>query len=52
MLIPIPDSSELAIKQAKEDLSKRKGIGKDKISVANIESVDWPDTSLGCRSRK
>ncbi len=45
--IPIPGGAEPAVGQTKADLARRKGIDKDKIAVVAIDSVDWPDTSLG-----
>jgi hypothetical protein len=34
--------------QAEQDLSQRLGIAAEEISLVTIESVDWPDASLGC----
>lgn len=39
-----PEGANLAI----ADLAKRLDIGADQIEVVRIESVEWPDTSLGC----
>ena len=36
------------MEQAKDDLVERKGIDKAEITVAALEAVKWPDTSLGC----
>ena len=46
--ISIPGEAESVVKLSKEDLAKRKGIDTDEIAVVGIESVDWPDASLGC----
>ena len=35
--------------QARKDLAKRRGIPQENIILEYIESVDWSDTSLGCR---
>ena len=36
------------MEQAREDLTRRKGIDKGEITVVAVEAVNWPDTSLGC----
>jgi len=36
------------MEKAKQDLAKRLNIPADQISVRSMESVEWPDTSLGC----
>lgn len=46
--ISIPSGAEAAVEQAKADLAKRQGIDKEEIVVVEVDSVDWPDTSLGC----
>jgi len=45
--IPVPSGAKSAVEEAKNDLAKRKGIDKKKITLVSVESVDWPDTSLG-----
>ena len=32
---------------ARQDLSHRLGVSSDSISLARVEKVEWPDTSLG-----
>ena len=44
----ISGSAEPVMKRAKEDLASCKGIDKEKIAVAVVKAVNWPDTSLGC----
>ena len=39
---------ETVIALAKEDLAERLGVAMEKITVLGVESVEWPDTSLGC----
>ncbi len=46
--IPVPGDAESVVEQAKEDLAKRLDIDKDEIVVKRVESVEWPDASLGC----
>ncbi len=46
--VPVPGDAETVVKLAKEDLARRMNIDKEKIVVAEIESVDWSDASLGC----
>ena len=36
------------VEKARKDLAQRLGISEEKISLKSIESVEWPDTSLGC----
>ena len=36
-----------AVEMAKAALAKKLGIGVAKVSVAKVEAVQWPDTSLG-----
>ena len=44
----ISGSAEPLMKRAKEDLANCKGIDKEKIAVAVVKAVNWPDTGLGC----
>ncbi len=44
----VPPGAEEVVKLAKADLAKRMGIDKEGIVVVRVDSVDWPDTSLGC----
>lgn len=44
----VPAGAEEVVNLAKLDLAKRKGIDKEEIVIVEVESVDWPDTSLGC----
>ena len=44
----VPPGAEEVVELAKAELAKRRVIDKDKIAVVGVESVDWPDTSLGC----
>jgi hypothetical protein len=37
-----------AVAQAREDLADRLSIGVERITVAKVEAVEWPDASLGC----
>jgi hypothetical protein len=34
--------------QAKKDLARRTGIFVKRITLTEIETIDWPDASLGC----
>jgi len=36
------------VAQAKKDLARRTGISVQRITLKQIEAVDWPDASLGC----
>ncbi len=40
----VPEEANRAI----ADLAKRLDINADRIEVVRVESVEWPDTSLGC----
>jgi hypothetical protein len=40
----LPEGANLAI----ADLAKRLDITADQIEAVRVESVEWPDTSLGC----
>jgi hypothetical protein len=40
-------SEEEAVKLAKDDLSARLSISDEEITVISVESVNWPDTSIG-----
>lgn len=44
----ISGSAEPLMKRVKEDSANCKGIDKEKIAVAVVKAVNWPDTSLGC----
>ncbi|AGL03691.1 stalk domain-containing protein [Desulfoscipio gibsoniae] len=46
-LKPDKTQAETIISLAKEDLSKRLGFPENKITLKSIESVNWPDSSLG-----
>ncbi|MBI2919016.1 MAG: hypothetical protein HYY01_13635 [Chloroflexi bacterium] len=41
------DSSDLVV-VAIGDLARRLSVHASRVSVAKVEPVDWPDTSLGC----
>lgn len=43
-----PGGVQWAVGQAKEDLARRKCIDTGEIALVAAESVNWPDTSLGC----
>lgn len=45
---PIPSGAQPAIDRAIDDLVSRKSIDREQITVVAVESVKWPDTSLGC----
>jgi hypothetical protein len=45
---PSGSSAERLITQAKEDLAQRLDITVDEIDLVEMESVVWPDSSLGC----
>jgi len=36
------------VSQVKNDLNQKTGVGLEKINVLEVESVEWPDSSLGC----
>lgn len=44
----VPPGAEGVVLKAKEDLAKRLGTQVSAIRVQQVESRDWPDTSLGC----
>jgi len=44
---PVPNVPEEA-NRAIADLAKRLDIDADRIEIVRVESVEWPDTSLGC----
>ena len=46
--VEAPTGSEAAIALAKDDLAGRLGVAVEKITALGVESVEWPDTSLGC----
>ena len=48
--VVVEPKAENLVSQAKESLSQKLGINKDEIRLTKIESVDWPDASLGCSS--
>jgi hypothetical protein len=44
-----PDFSvDQLVALVKQDLSRQISVDDEKIKVVRIDSVDWPDTSLGC----
>ena len=43
----MPDELEVVLR-AKSDLAKRRGLSVESIALRSVESVTWPDTSLGC----
>ena len=45
---PIPPGAAAAVGQAKKDLAARQGVDENKIEVAGVEPMEWPDASLGC----
>lgn len=44
----VPNTSSLLIETAKNDLAKRLDINVDDVTLAALESEEWPDSSLGC----
>ena len=44
----VPHGSSAVAMVAIADLARRLGIGATQVSIAKVEVVDWPDTSLGC----
>ncbi len=40
--------NEMIVEKVKKDLAEKKGLPLDQITVKKVESVSWPDTSLGC----
>jgi hypothetical protein len=48
--IPTPSNQSLQklVTQAKDDLAKRLNIATDQIDLIELQSVVWPDGSLGC----
>ena len=44
----IPAGSEAQIELAKQNLANRLGTSTESITVASVEEVEWPDSSLGC----
>ncbi|MBI2866075.1 MAG: hypothetical protein HYX99_01770 [Chloroflexi bacterium] len=45
-VVPPGSSDQVVIAMA--DLARRLGISATQVSLAGVEAVDWPDTSLGC----
>ena len=50
--VPIPPPFdaplEKVVTQAKEDLAKRLAININQVNLVELQSVTWPDGSLGC----
>ena len=44
----LPPGSEDAVNAAIADLAQQNGIAADSITIVSVESMDWPDSSLGC----
>jgi hypothetical protein len=36
------------VSRAKNELSQKTGVNMERISVLEVEAVEWPDSSLGC----
>ncbi len=45
---PLDPGMEKVVLQAKDDLSKRLTVNIDQISLVEVQTVTWPDGSLGC----
>ncbi|MBI2304180.1 MAG: hypothetical protein HYU86_05475 [Chloroflexi bacterium] len=45
---PPPLGAQGIVEMARDDLARRLSIPKDKIAVAQVTSVNWSNTSLGC----
>lgn len=45
---PIPGGAQPVVDRAVDDLAERMEIDRNQITVAAVEPVNWPDTSLGC----
>ena len=43
----VPEGARTIVDLAKENLANRLGIEPEQVSVVSVESVSWPDTSLG-----
>lgn len=43
-----PPGAEGVVLKAKEDVARRLGTEVSAVRVQQVESQDWPDTSLGC----
>ncbi|MBI5030051.1 MAG: hypothetical protein HZB51_05955 [Chloroflexi bacterium] len=46
--LPLDPILEKIVAQAKDDLAKRSGISVDQITLVQVQTVTWPDGSLGC----
>ncbi|NIM95906.1 MAG: hypothetical protein GTO18_19580 [Anaerolineales bacterium] len=46
--VAIPSEAEPLVNRAVADLAARLNVSEEKIDVVKVESVEWPDTSLGC----
>ena len=49
--LPAPggaSGSNVAVRNAIDDLASKLKIAPDKVQVVSVEQVDWPDTSMGC----
>jgi len=48
MQVAVPANAEKAVLGAVADLSERLGIKTEQVVLVSVESVQWPDASLGC----
>lgn len=48
MKMEVPAEADRAVMAAKQDLASRVGVDVEDVQIAEIEAVEWPDSSLGC----
>lgn len=46
--LPLDPANEAIATQAKQDLAQRLSVSTDQIDLVEVQSVSWPDGSLGC----
>lgn len=46
--VTVPPGAEGLVEEARADLRERTGAESSAIALRSVESVDWPDSSLGC----
>lgn len=46
--VAVPDEAQEITSSVQQDLTEKLNVGMDAIRLVSIESMEWPDTSLGC----
>lgn len=44
----LPPEAKQLVRLAREDLAQKQGVAPEAIQLVSVESVEWPDASLGC----